>query len=150
MPPPPVYRLVCQGTCPNPACRMTIVLPHQSPLEMFPSQQSLAAIGAGSATFLCTACGQVFGCSRADFPDYRKEMSSRDQQVPLLWRLEFECVIENCGKQKPIFFAFDPVVGERAVLRQVAKLLPEVTCGKGHTQRLLPKLAGVVLVARQS
>jgi hypothetical protein len=59
-------------------------------------------------------------------------------------------VIENCGKQKPIFFAFDAVAGERAVWRQVAKLLGEVTCGKGHTQRLLPKLARVVMVARQS
>jgi hypothetical protein len=59
-------------------------------------------------------------------------------------------VIENCGKQKPIFFAFDAVAGERAVWRQVVKLLPRVTCGKGHAQRLLPKLAGVVLVARSS
>jgi hypothetical protein len=58
-------------------------------------------------------------------------------------------VIENCGKRKSIFFAFDPVAQERAVWRQVVKLLPEVTCGKGHTQRLLPKLARVVQVARQ-
>ena len=147
---PPVYRLVCQGKCPNPHCaRPSIVLPHQSPLKMFPSQLSPAAIGAGSVAFLCTVCGQVFECSREDFPDRRIAMSSPDQQVPLLWRLEFECVIENCGKQKPIFFAFDAIAGERAVMKQVVKLLPEVVCSKGHTQRLLPRLARVVLVARQ-
>ena len=146
---PPVYRLVCQGKCPNPHCARPIVLPHQSPEGMFPGQQS-PATGKPSVAFLCTVCGQLFECSREDFPDRRIEMSSPDQQVPVLWRLEFECVIENCGKQKPIFFAFDAIAGERAVWRQVVKLLGKVTCGKGHTQKLRQPMARVVPVARQS
>jgi hypothetical protein len=147
---PPVYRLVCQGKCPNPGCGTPIVLPRQSPVGMFPGLLSHPTDKPTAATFLCTVCGQLFECSPEAFPPHRIEIRSPDQQLPLLWRLEFECVIENCGKQKPIFFAFDPIVGERAVWRQVVKLLGEVTCGKGHTQKLLPKMASVVPVARQS
>lgn len=149
MPPSPVYRLVCLGKCPNPGCAKPIALPRQSPEGMFPSLLSPAK-GAESATFLCTLCGQLFECSLEAFPPRRIEIRNPNWQVPLLWRLEFECVIENCGKQKPIFFAFDPVVGERAAWKQVVKLLGWVTCGKGHRQKLSLGMARVVQVARSS
>src|ERR1035437_6726835 len=145
---PPVGRYVCQFECPNLACRTTIALPRQSPLGMFPSLLS-PATDAGLVTFLCIACEQRFECSPEAFPERRIEIRNQDQRLPLLWRLEFECVIENCGKQKPMFFAFYAIAGERAVWRYVARLLPEVSCDKGHGQKLLPRMARVVLVARQ-
>ena len=122
-----------QMECPNPQCHATIALPHQSPLKMFHGQPG-PTTDEQKATFLCTTCGRQFECSPEAIHPHHINMSIQDHLTPALWCLEFECVHENCGPQKPIFFAYDASVHPDAVEARVREKLLEVSCSKGHVQ----------------
>ena len=137
-----------QGECPNPLCRTPIVLPHQSPSKMFPDQLDQFT-DKPSATFLCTKCGHMFECSPETFPARHIDMRNPDPPVSLLWKIEFECVHENCGKQKPIFFAYDANASDFATQQKVLAFEIQVSCNRGHRQTLNRTMLTMFPAAKQ-
>jgi len=133
---PSAYRLCCLLECPNPACRKPIVLPRRSPSEMFPDQPN-PSTGKRSTTFLCIECGLPFECPTEAVRPHHIDTRNLDQQLTLLWRIEFVCAIENCGKQKPIFFAYASDAEEIAVRKKLFSLRVWVSCAQGHHQELI-------------
>ncbi len=129
----------------------TIVLPRQTPLRMFPNQQSPPTEKL-KAIFLCTECEVQFSCSPEDFRIHRIERQGRDHPIPLLWHIAGECVIGNCEKLKPIFFGYDASGKEGVVRQYVLGLVGEMECSAGHRQWVtgdMPQIE-VIPIARQS
>ena len=123
-------RICGQIVCPK---GNTIVLPRQSPSRIF---QGLPhpPTGTAKATFLCTVCGSQFPCFPQDFRPYRLEQGNQDRPVPYLWHIAGECVLENCGKLKPIYFAYEANAQESTVRRRVLGLVRKMECAAGHEQ----------------
>ena len=138
-----------QIVCPNSACpERTILLPHQSPSRIFSDQQNLAGY-TKKAAFLCITCGQQFSCSDQDFHDHQIGRRDRDFQVPGLWRFEFDCVVGDCPKAKPIFFAHDAGALDISIFPHLSQILGEVCCSAGHSQNLILELTRIYPVVFQ-
>jgi hypothetical protein len=125
----PVGTRVCgQIVCPK---GHTILVPRQTPSRIFQGQPN-PPTERPKATFLCGVCGSQFPCSPLDFRPFRFERGDQGRPVPFLWHIAGECVLENCGRLKPIYFGYDASGREPDVRRHVFELIREVECERGH------------------
>jgi hypothetical protein len=117
----------------------TTVVPRQTPLEIFQGQPNQPK-GTPQATFLCIECGVQFPCTPEDFPLYPFERQAPNRPHPVLWHIAGECVHEDCGQLKPIFFGYDASGKEGDLRKRVFGFVKEMECWKSHRPQYVSDL----------
>jgi hypothetical protein len=101
-------------------CR--IVLRRQTPQEKLDNAPPLPKVG-WPATFLCLRHMQL----SARTPASTRRAGPQGQEGPcLLWRVQYECGHENCGRQETIYVPLQP--DAETVRRILLTSKPAITC----------------------
>ncbi len=132
----------------------TILVPRQTPSKIFPGPP-YPPTDIPKATFLCIVCGSQFPCSPPDFRPFQYAREDRGLLHPVLCRIEGECVHENCGKLRPIYFGYDDNGREGNVRQRALEFVGEMECEHGQHRQCVKDLkderswVSVVPIARQ-
>ncbi len=121
----PVYQIVC-------LCKSPIRLPRRSPLGRF-VDLGCQYMDTWPATFLCINCGRVSEYSVDSVQDYRVTLTDPSERLPDLWRIDFECAHENCGRMNTIYTSYSAGFPEAAVKSAVFRKLLTLQCSAGHS-----------------
>src|SRR5271157_2239551 len=124
--------------CLTDKCQHSTVIPLQIPAGIF---QGLVGQPKEkwTAVFLCTGCGQMYEHSISEIRSSLEPIEDQSPRPADLWRIEYECVHENCGRQRPIYFSFDADASEIRVFERIHSLRLWLSCNSGHSFRLSEK-----------
>ena len=110
----------------------SIALPRQTPLGIY-EHLSYQHTAEWPATFLCISCGRLFEDSEQTSVRFAQQvLPAQSLPLPDLWRIEFECDHENCGKLSTIYTSFEAGALESDVANVVSHRLPILQCSGGH------------------
>jgi len=114
-----------------PACGESIVLPRQSPLGMYESQQYLPS-PMWPIAFLCNRHAQVCECSAATIDLDPVQRPNQSQPGISLWEIEVECAHSNCGLPHYIYAKYRPDKTAQDVVERLLKANPRIRCSGNH------------------
>lgn len=119
------FEFVIDLDCSDPGKkRCRIFLPHRSLLGTF-ENAAIRPTGEWPLTFLCLR-HEHLSVRSAD--SIRRAGPERFPSLPtLLWRVEYECGHENCGKQSTIYVPSQP--DANSIKSRLQKTRPAIECG---------------------